>query len=354
MLLAQIHLDLREFDLALKQTDEALKAGRVPAEVMILRATALLGLGKAAEGRGLLEKVVAQIPGNPQAQQRLGLAYLAEKKPQNALEAFSKASDVDPKNLASLAMTVRILASQKKLDEAASRVEGQIKRVGESAGARELLGQVFLAKGDAEKAKKEFERAIEVDPNAVESYLALASLHRGPDARTRALVDADKALAKKPQYVQAWMMKGALLDQGGQFEEANKAYRKALEIKPDLVPALNNLAWNLAEHGGNIDEALKFAQRAVELAPKVAVVNDTLGWIYVKKGVYLNALAQLEPAAESLPKNSAVLYHLGAAYAGKGDSKKAVAALEQAFAASKEFPGSVEAKKLLDKLKKPG
>ncbi|MBI5446811.1 MAG: hypothetical protein HY900_37055 [Deltaproteobacteria bacterium] len=42
------------------------------------------------------------------------------------------------------------------------------------------------------------------------------------------------------------MLKGALHDQAGQVEEANQAYRKALEIKADFVPALNNLAWKLA------------------------------------------------------------------------------------------------------------
>ncbi|MBI5446081.1 MAG: hypothetical protein HY900_33320, partial [Deltaproteobacteria bacterium] len=73
--------------------------------------------------------------------------------------------------------------------------------------------------------------------------------------------------------------------------------------------------------------------------------------IYVKKGVYLKALAQLEPAVEELGKNPAVLYHLGAAYAGKGDVRKAVAALEKALGIAKEFSGSDDAKKLLEKLK---
>lgn len=349
LLLGQVHLDQREFDMALKQTNEIFKVGRVPAEVVLLRAGALLGTGKASESRALLEKLVAQAPDNARAWGRLGLAYLAEKKLSQALEAFSKVSEVDPKNLDALTMSAQILVSQKKADEAVARVESQMKRAGESAGAHELLGKLFVVKQNPDRAVKEFERAIEVDPNAVEAYLALAALHRGADARQKALADADKALAKKPQYLQAWMLKGALFDQGQQFDEANKAYRKSLEIKPDLVPALNNLAWNLAEHGGNIDEALKFAEKAVELAPKAAVVQDTLGWIYVKKGVYLKAAGQLEAASEGLPKNSAVLYHLGAAYAGSGNYKKAVAVLERALAMDKDFPGAEDARKLLDR-----
>ncbi len=147
------------------------------------------------------------------------------------------------------------------------------------------------------------------------------------------------------------MMKGTLLDLSREFDQANAAYRKALEISPEFVPALNNLAWNLSERGGNLDEALKFAERAVERAPDVPATNDTLGWIYAKKGVYGKAVQHLTLAAEGLGENPLVHYHLGRAQAGLGEHDKAIASLEKALQISREFERAQDARDTLTKVR---
>jgi tetratricopeptide (TPR) repeat protein len=276
---------------------------------------------------------------------------LGEGKTKEALSAFQRALDADPRMLRPLTVSVGLLVSQKKTAEAVSLVEAQVKRAGQSAATSELLSDLYRMQGDKDRARREAERAIELDPNAVEAYMLLARLYEGPDSMRRALVDMDAAVRKRPGYLQGWLVKGALHSLLGQFEEAEKAYRKALELKGDFVPALNELAWILAENGGSVDEALKFAERAVELAPKAGLVNDTLGWIYVKKGVFLKATTHLELAASQLTRNPVVQYHLGKAYEGAGRRVQAVEALGKALKISSRFPGSEDAKATLEKLR---
>ncbi len=137
----------------------------------------------------------------------------------------------------------------------------------------------------------------------------------------------------------------------GKVDEANKQYRRALELSPKNALAANNLASNLSDFGGNLDEALKFAQVAREAAPEDPNVGDTLGWIYYKKGLYDTSYPLISEAAKKLEKNAVIRYHLGMVLSKKGKTKEAAAELRAALALDANFPGSAEAKKELTTLK---
>ena len=87
-----------------------------------------------------------------------------------------------------------------------------------------------------------------------------------------------------------------LEDARGNSAEAEKDYRKALEITPETAIAANNLAWLLAENQGNLDEALQLAQVTANKNQTVAGYFDTLGWVYYKKGLYSPAVEQFKKA----------------------------------------------------------
>ena len=134
----------------------------------------------------------------------------------------------------------------------------------------------------------------------------------------------------------------------GKIDEANKEYRRALELSPKNALAANNLASNLSDLGGNLDEALKFAQVAREAAPEDPNVADTLGWIYYKKGLFDTAYPLISDASKKLERNPVVRYHHGMVLEKKGKKKEAAAELKTALSLSKDFPGAVEARKALD------
>jgi tetratricopeptide (TPR) repeat protein len=142
-----------------------------------------------------------------------------------------------------------------------------------------------------------------------------------------------------------------MYQQTGHIKEAESYYRKALDMRQDFAPAANNLAWVLAEHGGNIDEALGFAQAAKERMPEDPSIMDTLGWIYYKKGLYRSAIVELEQSHEKLQTNPIIAYHLGMAYLKNNQRQEAKKALETALKISEQFPGSEEARKVLEELR---
>ena len=85
--------------------------------------------------------------------------------------------------------------------------------------------------------------------------------------------------------------------------------------------------------------------------PNSHEVADTLGWIYYKKGIAPQALTSLKQAVAAEPSNAIYLYHLGAAYALSKDKGNARLTLEKALKLQPTFPGSDDARKILDNLK---
>ena len=84
----------------------------------------------------------------------------------------------------------------------------------------------------------------------------------------------------------------SVLDAGdpAKFEEALRAYRRALEVDPYLVPALINLA-NLHYARDEIAEAQALYERAIALDSDVFEAHFNLGNIFHDLGRYLEAQA---------------------------------------------------------------
>jgi tetratricopeptide (TPR) repeat protein len=135
-----------------------------------------------------------------------------------------------------------------------------------------------------------------------------------------------------------------------QWDLAEFHYRKAIDMKPDFIPAINNLAYLLAEKNKNLDEALRLAQKARDKMPDDPRIKDTLGWVYVKLGFYDQAIRILTESIQDIPENPTVHYHLGIAYYKKGANSQALSALKQAIELDADFPGSDQAKEIMSRI----
>ena len=72
----------------------------------------------------------------------------------------------------------------------------------------------------------------------------------------------------KPDYADAWNIKGSILVNLGLHEEAVAAYNRAIELKPDLALAYYNKS-EMLEMMGRLPEALSCINRAISLEPLI-------------------------------------------------------------------------------------
>jgi len=80
----------------------------------------------------------------------------------------------------------------------------------------------------------------------------------------------------------------------GSYDDAEKAYRQLLEIFPEDLATMNDLAWLLVRDMQQPRQAREVARQAARLAPDLPEVLDTLGYIELQLGVLEEARQTLE------------------------------------------------------------
>jgi protein O-mannosyl-transferase len=138
------------------------------------------------------------------------------------------------------------------------------------------LGQVYLARGDLERARTHLEAALARDERHVEAHVVLAQVYlalgRAEEAEhhaafSRALPQAsprDDVLAQpslEPAGARARTKYGKQLERRGQTREAEQQYRTALSANPDYYAARWSLAALLAKSERK-DEAIALLREA--------------------------------------------------------------------------------------------
>jgi Tfp pilus assembly protein PilF len=132
------------------------------------------------------------------------------------------------------------------------------------------------------------------------------------------LTDPQAALARK------YFVEAAALDEGGEEmqEEAAAAYRKALVIDPDLVPAIVNLA-NLHYAHDELIEAQALYERAIGLEPDCFEAHFNLANIHHDLGRFEEALSCYRSAVALNPTYADAHFYLAVTLEKSGRSQEA-------------------------------
>lgn len=157
------------------------------------------------------------------------------------------------------------------------------------------------------------------DYGDVDAVVRVGDIHRGRQDFAAALRAYDDAAAKIGPQVpeQYWYLlyaRGMAHERVGQWNEAERDLKAALDYRPDHPYLINYLAYGWADRGLHLDEALEMLQRAVALRPGDGYISDSLGWVLYKLGRYDEALPELERAVELLPYDATLNDHLGDVY----------------------------------------
>lgn len=319
------------------------------------RGIANLQLGNIEEAEKDLQEVVRLSPGSAGAKINLARVYVANENLEKAQELYSDALAKDGTSFDALSGLVAVLIKQKEFDKAQAKVDEALQKFGNDKKILPALyylkSDVFSASGKLDAAEAELKKAIAADENYLPAYSAYASILIAKNQTDAALEQYRKVVEMKPSASVHTLI--GMLEEGRQkFDEAEKNYRKALEINPESPIAANNLAWLIADQNrGNLDEALKLAQDTVDRNRKVAGYYDTLGWVNFKKGFYPQAVESFKTAIsldeadakkEGRPANSGFRLRLGMALNSVGDKDSARREIAAALQNGKENFSSEE------------
>ncbi|MHC4643192.1 MAG: tetratricopeptide repeat protein, partial [Planctomycetota bacterium] len=167
------------------------------------------------------------------------------------------------------------------------------------------------------------------------------------------------ALDREPNSLPALNSFALLLQVTGRNDQAAELYKKTLEIQPDNVIVMNNLAWILCEEQGKFQQALELAQRGLKITPNYMDLIDTCGTAYYRLGQCGKAVQCftkcLKLFPDRLPAAAAAYFRLARALDCLGQKEEAVENLKKALELNVETGGlspeeEKEAKNLLEEL----
>jgi uncharacterized protein (TIGR03790 family) len=179
-----------------------------------------------------------------------------------------------------------------------------------------VQAQVDLARDDPERARAWLHRASALDPEMLAAHFSLATLE----------------------------------ERQGRWDDAVTRYRTILDRAPKHLPALNNLAFVLADRKGDAEAALPLAERARDLAPQAGEVLDTLGWIHHLRGDSRRALVVLDEAVRAAPQLVDVRLHLAFVHDALGNQRQARAELMAALTLDPDLAERADVRDLRSRL----
>jgi tetratricopeptide (TPR) repeat protein len=261
-------LDRGLYEQAAASVQKALAGGdvssRQQALALAVRGSVLYAQGKAAEGAADEKKALELDPQSPDLPWLIGRRQLRDGETAAAVASIQRAVNGDGRRVAFYVdLTRALLGTEGGAQKAGELLQKATARVGDHPRIALLLGDAALAAGDADRARGQYERAIQLGKPFPDARVALARLLRDQKNVPQALAELDLAITEYGQgspggaaaaYVE---MAETERSRGAKPEVLFPLYVKALEKDPARCEALWGAGKLGADAAGLVDEAAR-------------------------------------------------------------------------------------------------
>jgi tetratricopeptide (TPR) repeat protein len=357
-------------------------------EVRLQHAELLLSAGRGDDARSILNEILVDNPGMPEAVRALAFLELTNDELDAAEQHFStlrtdanyrdeafyylgRIAETKKDYLQATRSYARVTAGTHAVEAQVrtalitysqmSDAEGALRHLREFGNANprfasEMLlaqGQLMLQMGQRNEAMQLLDDAIAANPadetlrNAqVQLYVELTQ-----DAVNRNALDEagrwlDTGLDRYPGDTSLRYSRALLLQEQGRLRQAVGVLEKLVEENPEDPALLNALGYLLTDRFDRHAEARGYIQRALAMDPDSPAIIDSMGWVLFKLGDYESALDYLERAYR-LFDDPEVAAHLVDAHWALGQEQEAVDLLHAALAAEPGDPHLEEVRRRL-------
>ena len=238
---------------------------------------------------------------------------------------------------------------QRGAPEALKSCKAAVAADGRSAAAHMLLGQAYLALGNAAfvaEAKAELQQALDIDPSLVWARFYLARVYLDVGRPDKAKAELSDALAARPNTAHFLSLMGEAERKDGHPEAALEWHRKAMSADPKLNTAhyFAGLAYmDLKQHR----EAVEELEKSIDSPYVSPELYLTLGSLYALDHRYREAEQLCRKAIALDPSRPESYLNLGQLFNAQHQSDKALAALHKAIPEGRSFGSSPYYQKML-------
>jgi tetratricopeptide (TPR) repeat protein len=183
-------------------------------------------------------------------------------------------------------------------------------------------------RGDLPGALASLERLARAFPDRIDALTTMGNFLRVAERFPESAAAYGRALerigaAPERRHWTVFYARGIAFERAKNWPEAERHFKRALELQPEQPDVLNYLAYTWVDRNENLVEAERMLRRAVEQRPNSGHIVDSLGWAFFRLGRYEEAVPLLERAVELLPEDPVILDHLGDGYWRVGRRREA-------------------------------
>ena len=352
--LASDHLYGGSMDNACRNAEEGLSLDPENKELQLLLAKIYIEKGFYGRAIGLLQGLRQREQQEATAQRSpiiaevtylLGAAQEKEGLLDEALASYTQAAEIDRSNAAPILAATEVIVAQGDLQKAQDFLTCHMGRYRPEAAIYELAGRLAMMRKQYAEAAKHFQMACDMDSKNMRYPEMLATAqyaggdyHRAGETLNRLLRRSDY---KGPPWV--YKLQGDCLMAAQRFDPAQKAYQKAVDLRPEDPDSWARLA-KAALAQNQLTKAIRSAYQARKLDTNHLEGGMILGFALLKIDKPEDAITVLSDIAKAHPDDDVVLCLLGRAYSKIGREDTAHKFYD---AAARIRPGSVLSKELL-------
>jgi tetratricopeptide (TPR) repeat protein len=172
----------------------------------------------------------------------------------------------------------------------------------EERGPRVLyaFGQMYLALGQPARSREFLEQADAAMPGNPDILRALLALDGRENRFAESVKRIDAAVQSKPEDGRLQQLKGIVALASGRGDEAEEAFKKAIQYSPDDLSGYERLATYYGRTG-RLQQALETYQQAAQRHPERAQLHYMLGVLHEYNGQREPAIASYEEAIRKSP-----------------------------------------------------
>lgn len=264
-----------------------------------------------------------------------GMLADAERHPDAAIDAYTKALVKEPDNDYALEHRARAYQAIGNADKALADFSTAIEKDKEDAGGYVTRGNYYLDIRRYDEAIADFNRASAIDPTNEWAMANRAMAHVWKQDRDAAMKDLEAAAKINPQNPVILRARGLLAQQKGDAPAAISAFSESLKAEPESGFALGHRA-QANVMAGNLDAALTDAAEALKLQPDWIDLYLLRANIYRRRGDLTATALEADLAISNNPKDAQAYVVAANIYSAANRDADAMKAFDRAIAIKPE------------------
>ena len=276
------------------------------------------------------------------AYQLLGAAMIGERKPDQAIAAFSRVTELRPDdpiaylNIASVEISLRRYANAELHLKKAVAVDPK------SVQACSDLANFYRLQNRMPEAMQVLQEGTSKNPDATSLYIDWASVLSGHGSEADSDAVLDKLRKQIPNSSDVAVTIGAFYLEQKQVDRALGEYRRGLSISPKNLDIKKRIQ-DLYLSTNQTQLAADFDRELMKEHPKDVIVRVNHGRLLLSQGKLTEAINNLQEVATDAPDSAQAHYFLAMAHWQKGELGQAGSALLDAVKASSDLPIALQA-----------